>query len=68
MDDGDRDADAYKLLPGDEVNVIGKVDDDLFQTTTIDASRFPSHSASLRCSARARASAARGRLRPASSR
>ncbi|MTW21077.1 NirD/YgiW/YdeI family stress tolerance protein [Allochromatium palmeri] len=37
MDDGDRDADAYKLLPGDKVNVVGKVDDDLFETTTIEA-------------------------------
>jgi hypothetical protein len=37
MDDGDRDADAYALLPGDEVNVVGKVDDDLFERTTIEA-------------------------------
>lgn len=38
MDDGDRDADAYKLLSGDEVNVVGKIDDDMFETTTIEAS------------------------------
>ena len=38
MDDGDRDADAYKLMEGDQVNVIGKIDDDLFETTTIEAS------------------------------
>lgn len=39
MDDGDRDADAYKLLVGDRVTVYGVVDDDLFETTTIEASR-----------------------------
>ena len=38
MDDGDRDADAYKLLEGDKVTVHGKIDDDLFETTTIEAS------------------------------
>ena len=38
MDDGDRDADAYKLLPGDEVTVTGMIDDDFFETTTIEAS------------------------------
>lgn len=38
MDDGDRDADAYKLLPGDEVTVSGIVDDDFFEATTIEAS------------------------------
>lgn len=37
MDDGDRDADAYKLLKGDKVTVSGLVDDDLFETTTIEA-------------------------------
>ncbi|NKI33830.1 hypothetical protein HFP89_01460 [Wenzhouxiangella sp. XN79A] len=37
MDDGDRDADAYSLLTGDKVRVMGRVDDDLFETTTIDA-------------------------------
>lgn len=37
MDDGDRDADAYKLLEGDKVNVVGKVDDDFFEATTIEA-------------------------------
>jgi len=39
MDDGDRDADAYILLPGDKVTVTGKIDDDFFQRTTIEASR-----------------------------
>ncbi|MGB3209947.1 MAG: NirD/YgiW/YdeI family stress tolerance protein, partial [Desulforhopalus sp.] len=38
MDDGDRDADAYKLLSGDKVRVTGKVDDDLFEKRTIEAS------------------------------
>ena len=38
MDDGDRDADAYKLLPGDKVTVNGKIDDDFFELTTIEAS------------------------------
>lgn len=38
MDDWDWDADAYKLLPGDRVTVYGEVDDDLFETTTIEAS------------------------------
>lgn len=38
MDDGDRDADAYALLAGDEVTVNGLVDDDFFETTTIEAS------------------------------
>lgn len=38
MDDGDRDADAYKLMKGDTVTVSGLVDDDLFETTTIEAS------------------------------
>lgn len=38
MDDGDRDADAYKLVKGDRVTVYGKVDDDLFETRTIEAS------------------------------
>lgn len=38
MDDWDWDADAYKLLPGDRVTVYGVVDDDLFETTTIEAS------------------------------
>lgn len=37
MDDGDRDADAYKLIPGDKVTVTGKIDADLFETTTIEA-------------------------------
>lgn len=37
MDDGDRDADAYKLIRGDKVRVSGKIDDDLFETTTIEA-------------------------------
>lgn len=38
MDDGDRDADAYKLIAGDRVTVTGKIDDDLFETRTIEAS------------------------------
>lgn len=38
MDDGDRDADGYKLLPGDKVTVSGMIDDDLFEKTTIEAS------------------------------
>ena len=38
MDDGDRDADAYKLLPGDTVTVYGVVDNDLFENRTIEAS------------------------------
>ncbi|MBC53463.1 MAG: hypothetical protein CMQ34_06450 [Gammaproteobacteria bacterium] len=37
MDDGDRDADAYALLQGDNVIVNGMIDDDLFETTTIEA-------------------------------
>ncbi|GEM_PF-904536 len=37
MADGDRDADAYKLLQGDKVRVMGRVDDDFLETTTIDA-------------------------------
>lgn len=39
MDDGDRDADAYKLLKGDKVTVTGIVDDDLYEKRTIEASR-----------------------------
>lgn len=38
MDDGDRDADAYKLIPGDKVTVSGKIDDDLYEVTKIEAS------------------------------
>ena len=37
MDDGDRDADAYKLLKGDKVTVSGRIDDDFFETTKIEA-------------------------------
>jgi uncharacterized protein YdeI (BOF family) len=37
MDDGDRDADAYKLLKGDKVTVSGRIDDDFFELTTIEA-------------------------------
>jgi len=37
MDDGDRDADGYKLLEGDKVTVNGMVDDDFYETTTIEA-------------------------------
>lgn len=38
MDDGDRDADGYKLVAGDPVTVNGKIDDDLFEQRTIEAS------------------------------
>ena len=38
MDDGDRDADAYKLLAGDRVTVNGMIDDDFLETTSIEAS------------------------------
>ena len=38
MDDGDRDADAYALLQGDNVVVNGLIDDDFFEMTTIEAS------------------------------
>ena len=34
FDDGDRDADAYKLVAGDKVTVSGLIDDDFFETTT----------------------------------
>jgi len=37
MDDGDRDADGYKLIEGDRVTVSGMIDDDFFETTTIEA-------------------------------
>lgn len=37
MDDGDRDADAYKLLTGDDVTVSGVVDDKFFEKTIIEA-------------------------------
>lgn len=37
MDDKDRDADAYALLKGDKVQVTGRIDDDFFETTTIEA-------------------------------
>lgn len=38
MDDGDRDADGYKLMMGDEVRVSGMIDDDFYDLTTIEAS------------------------------
>ena len=38
MDDGDRDADAYKLLKGDKVRVTGLIDDDFLELRTIEAS------------------------------
>lgn len=38
MDDGDRDADGYKLVAGDKVTVNGKIDDDFFEQTKIEAS------------------------------
>ena len=31
MDDGDRDADGYKLVKGDEVRVSGTIDDDFYK-------------------------------------
>jgi hypothetical protein len=37
MDDGDRDADGYKLVAGDKVTVNGKIDDDFFEQTKIEA-------------------------------
>lgn len=37
MDDLDRDADGYKLLKGDRVTVHGKIDDDFFESTSIEA-------------------------------
>jgi uncharacterized protein YdeI (BOF family) len=37
MDDGDRDADGYKLLDGDKVTVNGMIDRDLFEKTKIEA-------------------------------
>lgn len=37
MDDGDRDADAYKLLKGDKVTVTGFIDRDLFEKTKVEA-------------------------------
>lgn len=37
MDDGDRDADAYSLIPGDKVIVSGMIDDDFFESTSIEA-------------------------------
>jgi len=38
MDDWDADSDAVGLLEGDNVRVSGRIDDDLFETTTIEAS------------------------------
>ncbi|MFW5750736.1 MAG: hypothetical protein ACOCZK_03710 [Planctomycetota bacterium] len=38
MDDWDWYGDAYGLLDGDKVTVNGRIDDDLFETTTIEAS------------------------------
>jgi uncharacterized protein YdeI (BOF family) len=38
MDDGDRDADGYNLLRGDKVSVIGRIDRDFFERTSIEAS------------------------------
>lgn len=37
MDDGDRDADGYKLLPDDKVTVYGRIDDDFYEMTKIEA-------------------------------
>ncbi|HMB69874.1 MAG TPA: hypothetical protein VKU85_11200, partial [bacterium] len=38
MDDWDSYGDAYGLMDGDNVTVYGAIDDDLFETTTIEAS------------------------------
>jgi len=38
FDDGDRDADAYVLDEGDRVTATGKVDDDLYESRTLEAS------------------------------
>lgn len=38
MDDFDNDADAYQLVKGDQVTVYGRIDDDTFETTSIEAS------------------------------
>ena len=38
MDDWDNDADAFKLVEGDKVTVYGWIDDDTFETRTIEAS------------------------------
>lgn len=43
MDDGDRDADAYALLEGDSVAVSGRIDDEFFETTVIEASSVYVH-------------------------
>lgn len=40
MDDGDRDADAYSLDEGDNVTVYGMIDDDLFESATIEARAY----------------------------
>jgi uncharacterized protein YdeI (BOF family) len=37
FDDTDRDAEAYKLASGDKVRVSGMIDDDLWETTSIEA-------------------------------
>lgn len=38
MDDWNADADAYKVVEGDTVTVYGVIDDDFFETATIEAS------------------------------
>lgn len=38
FDDGDRDADAYKLMAGDRLSVTGLIDDDFYEMTTVEAS------------------------------
>lgn len=38
MDDGDRDADSYDMLEGDNVSVSGYIDTDFYDETTLDAS------------------------------
>jgi uncharacterized protein YdeI (BOF family) len=39
MDDGDRDSDAYMLVEGDRVTVNGKIDQDFWETKSIEAAR-----------------------------
>ncbi|MDQ8204894.1 NirD/YgiW/YdeI family stress tolerance protein [Pelagicoccus sp. SDUM812003] len=38
MDDGDYDMDGLKIYEGDQVTVTGKIDDDMFEKRTIEAS------------------------------
>ncbi|MGE0161148.1 MAG: NirD/YgiW/YdeI family stress tolerance protein [Gemmatimonadales bacterium] len=43
MDDEDRDADAYVLMEGDSVTVNGTIDDDVFESATIEANSVYVH-------------------------